>query len=414
MTFVGLSFMTSLLALVPLFLLASLLFSTPLMLGLQKNIPGSVALWVTVFEYLRQDTFMATPWFWHATIALDSPLLQSAIPAGGQFMTTYFVCLSAWLIALALRDGYRKYSRIFIMIILFFACLNITPPLQSPVSSKTFPVHIIQGNVPTAHKKHAEKTWQVYSTLLATSPDEDGLHLFPEGALSYVVEDESELAQFHQPGVLKNSIIGTNLWLSQFTPSLITTGKVHGLYHKRRLVPFGENNPFSFLFPQWLKNHYPFLASLEPISAPSKLTFNQTAIYPFLCYELFFSPLDKKQLADSELLVSSAENTWYGNSVINDYFLTAARFRALESGKPLALALNRGPSAIINSSGQITHKLAYDERGILDARVTTKNGQTLYHVLPDSVILLSLIVLDILLFLGLQHGHLRNLFRSKH
>ncbi len=414
MAFVGLSFVMSLVTLLPLFFLAALLFSAPVMIGLHKNIPGSVALWVTLFEYLRQDTFLATPWFWHATIAVDTPFLQNIIPLGGQFMATYLVCLLAWLIALTLRDRQPSHTTALMLIAFFCASLGFLSPYHSSPLSSTVPIHIVQGNVPTAEKNQAETTWQAYTSLLAKSRDPDGLHLLPEGVLSYAVDDVSDLKQFHQPGVLKNSIIGTNLWIDQLSPSLITTGTVRGLYHKNRLVPFGESNPFSFLFPQWLQARYPFLGTLKALASPNVLTFNQTRMYPFLCYELFFAPTDKKQLAETELLVASAENTWYGNSVINDYFLLAARFRALESTKPIALALNRGPSAIIDSSGHITHKLAYDQQGILDARIATKNGQTLYHVLPDSVILLSLIVLDILLFLGLQHGHFRTLFRSKH
>lgn len=414
MTFVGLSFTMSLVVLLPLFCLAAMVFSLPVMIGLHNHIPGSVALWVTVFEYLRQETFMATPWFWHATIALDTPFLAHIIPIGGQFLATYLVCLLAWLAALYVHDRQPNHITTCMLIILICASLGLVPRHYTSSSSSLVPIHIVQGNVPTNIKNQADTTWQIYRNLLASSPDSQGLHLLPEGVLSYAVEDESDLAQFHQPGILKNSIIGTNLWVSQFSPSLITTGKARGLYHKHRLVPFGENNPFSFLFPQWLQTRYPFLGTLQALPSTHVLTFNQMPIYPFLCYELFFSPGDKKQLSESELLVASAENTWYGDSVINDYFLLAARFRALESAKPIALALNRGPSAIIDSSGRITHKLAYDQQGIVDARIATKKNQTLYHILPDSVILLSLIVLDILLFLGLQHGHFRILFRSKH
>ncbi len=412
--FVGLSFVTSLFAMLPIFLLSALLFSTPLILGMQNNVPGSVALWVTLFEYVRQDTFMATPWLWHATIALETPFLHAIVPFGGHFMATYLVCLLAWLIALSLQDCRLSYAGTVMALFLFCFSLELTRLHQDSASSTTIPIHIIQGNVPTAIKRDADATWKIYSNLLTQSSDVDGLHLLPEGVLSYAAEDVSDLTQFHQPGILKNSIIGTNLWVSQFSPSLITTGKVRGLYHKHRLVPFGESNPFSFLFPQSLKDRYPFLGTSKALTSSNVLSFDETLVYPFLCYELFFSPTDKRQLAKSELLVASAENTWYGNSAINDYFLMAARFRALESGKSLALALNRGPSAIIDSSGHIIQQLSYDEQGVLSAGIATKSGRTLYHVLPDSVILLSLIVLDILLFLGLQHGHFRYVLRSKH
>ncbi|MBG0776321.1 MAG: hypothetical protein H0S85_07765 [Desulfovibrionaceae bacterium] len=148
------------------------------------------------------------------------------------------------------------------------------------------------------------------------------------------------------------------------------------LYHKRKLVPFGEYVPFEQRLP-WLRRLVPgalrylpgggisvlraeipagaatavgsadVLAAAEPDQAPA------LKVGALLCYEAHFAALARAQrLAGADVLVNLSDLAWFGRTSVTDWHMALARFRAVELRMPLILCGNIGPSVVVDALGR--------------------------------------------------------------
>ena len=136
--------------------------------------------------------------------------------------------------------------------------------------------------------------------------------------------------------------------------SIAVIGADSGLYHKRRLVPFGEYVPLE----PWLRGLIAFFDlpmssfSSGPAEQPP-LTVRGLRVAPSICYEVVYPDLVGAGAADAELLLTVSNDTWFGASIGPLQHLQMARMRALETGRPLIRATNNGISALIDERGRV-------------------------------------------------------------
>ena len=166
-----------------------------------------------------------------------------------------------------------------------------------------------------------------------------------------------------------------------------------------------------------LRIHHPNLRLAWPAlttayNNTTQLSYYGIKLYPFICYEVFFTPMNKSLLRTSSILITSGENTWYGDSIINPQFILAARMRAIESGKPYIVALNRGPSMIIDE--KVTSLLSFPTTMWASCLKTSqqKTG-SLYQIVPDFVIILILVILHCSIVSGSRHEQITCLFSHR-
>lgn len=111
---------------------------------------------------------------------------------------------------------------------------------------------------------------------------------------------------------------------------------VRRVYDKQRLVPFAES---------WLE---PGGSGAETFSATPGVL-----IAPIVCYDVVFPEVARAAaLAGAGLLVAMTDDSFAGASDVPTQHLRLARFRAVETGLPLVLASNSGPSAAFDARGQ--------------------------------------------------------------
>lgn len=150
-------------------------------------------------------------------------------------------------------------------------------------------------------------------------------------------------------------------------------------YGKQHLLPFGE-----FLPPGlgWLVR-----AMNIPLenqgrgynSAP--FVMGAQRLRPLICYEdLFGEDFVGSVVGDqaATILVNASNLAWFGNVMVQDQHLQFSRMRALEFQRPFVRATNTGATTVIDHHGRVTHRLAADLRGTLDAQVEGRIGSTPY------------------------------------
>jgi apolipoprotein N-acyltransferase len=137
-------------------------------------------------------------------------------------------------------------------------------------------------------------------------------------------------------------------------------------YLKRRLVPFGEYTPYQLgeklkaLLAAW---NIGYINDFNSGNSPKPVQVGSWRVGPLICFELIdalplwqgFSWLYQAQGANA--LLTSANLGWFHqNPLLNAQFLAFAQLRAAETGLPLALTGNTGPSALLNNQGEIQQK----------------------------------------------------------
>jgi apolipoprotein N-acyltransferase len=142
------------------------------------------------------------------------------------------------------------------------------------------------------------------------------------------------------------------------------------LYVKRRLVPFGEFYPQTFLdalIPSQVKKL--MLGHQGGFVAAQKLQLLNSLwgkIGASICVEVIYPKLIANEVrSGASLLVNVSNLAWFHNSPLNKQILASAVMRSVENGRYMILATNTGISAIIDPAGVITTQSFAGKKGII-------------------------------------------------
>jgi len=157
-------------------------------------------------------------------------------------------------------------------------------------------------------------------------------------------------------------------------------GRGRGIYHKRRLVMFGEYIPLI----RWL----PFLKFLAPIGSgftPGQVASQFSMTDPaaqmsvLICFEDIF-PRDAREHVqhDTDFLINLTNDGWFGNGAAQWQQMASAVFRAVENGLPLVRCSNNGITCWIDAHGRQRTVFGADSNvytaGIMTARIPLEGG----------------------------------------
>jgi apolipoprotein N-acyltransferase len=178
-------------------------------------------------------------------------------------------------------------------------------------------------------------------------------------------------------------------------------GKLAGIYHKRKLVIFGEYIPLV----RWL----PFVKWFTPITGgyaagdkpvtfqlerrnpgrhkiilispnadpetgvPSTASSYQTVnISPLICFEDMFPQTARQSVrGDTDFLVNLTNDGWFGEGAEQWQQAAAAVFRAVENGVPLVRGCNNGVTCWMDAHGQVRQVFKDATGGIYDVGAMT-------------------------------------------
>ena len=168
--------------------------------------------------------------------------------------------------------------------------------------------------------------------------------------------------------------------------------RIHAIYDKVHLVPFGEYLPLSDVL-NWLGLHAlshqksDFDAgTVTPvsISVPVGPSFS-----PLICYEIIFTGAVVDEKKRPGWIVNLTNDAWFGQSTGPYQHLHIAQIRAAEEGLPVMRSANTGISAAIDAYGRIVAKLDLGKTGVIDHALPKPLPKTFYSEtrLPAFIVL---------------------------
>lgn len=348
------------------------------------------ALWV-LGEWTRAWVLTGFPWLYLGYGHINTPL-AGWFPVTGVYGVSFCVVFAAAAFAHYLLD--KKLSPLIFTLTLFVAGYGLQQLRWTQVRYDTpIAVGIVQPNFALEDKWNPDKYPLIRQTLEVMSQPlwQQDLILWPEAAVS-------ELYQQVIPFFDKLDAHGKNTHTTLITGipyleqrnfvqlrhprpvyynSIMALGNGSGLYHKVRLVPFGEYVPLE----KWLRGIIRFFDL--PMSAFSRgkeqqelLIAGTYRVAPFICYEIVYPDLVARNAQAADFLVTVSNDSWFGASLGPLQHLEMAQARALETQRFLVRGTNNGISAIIDSQGLIQQGSERFTQEILTGTIYPVRGQT--------------------------------------
>ncbi|MGK0368058.1 MAG: apolipoprotein N-acyltransferase [Thermoproteota archaeon] len=348
--------------------------------------------WFLFAKYLGIATIFGAPFFSFLNIFIAQSLAEAY---ESKKIRSYYYLVPILLIALIPLDSSK---------------------IEGP--SKNLNLRVVQANVGNFMKVNAEKggvssiseIFKRYSNLsVSPYPFNQGkpdLIIWPETAYPYSMTSEKikDQAKF-MPSLFSNIIkkMDTTLLTGGYDRKLNSKAydyfeteynavfkfKGTGLsqvYHKKKLIPFGETLPFPDFINDFLNKQIAsisFFASGEQYtrfvirgSQSKELSF----ISP-ICYEILYSSFIREYLENlkdkqPDFIVNLTNDSWYGDTAEPYQHLFLAKWRAIEFKLPIVRSTNTGITSVIFPDGSESKRLLHGELKNLDLEVELKQYST--------------------------------------
>jgi apolipoprotein N-acyltransferase len=352
------------------------------------------AAWVAL-EWVRGWLFSGFPWsFLGASQYKLVPLIQIASftgVLGVSFIVVWFSLAVYSAGEMIFRHPSKRHvwqAEIvlpMLAVVLLFASGLFRINHAATPSEKTLRIVSIQPSVPQTLIWSPDEDEKRFAELLAISQqamtNKPDLLLWPESAVPMfegVYSLVSQFAQSNQVFILFNGNDvefrpeATNYFNSAFL--IRPDGNCAGIYHKQKLVIFGEYIPlvrwmpflkwFTPITEGWAAGDKPAVFELERRSptrrdpgviepagpeAGAPLRFA-----PLICFEdVFPGTARRAAAAGPDLLVNLTNDGWFRESAEQWQHLANAVFRAVENGLPLLRAANNGITCLVDQHGRV-------------------------------------------------------------
>jgi apolipoprotein N-acyltransferase len=361
---------------------------------------------ITAFEYYTPQQFpghLGQPWL---TIA---PYIGLAPIVG----TPVFSFLSFWLV-LSLVDWIknRRLDKLAFVVFSLFLVINISFPLKKLGTGQVSKTNIrmVQANIGNFMKIQSEggslsfmrEVYQTYEDL-STKETEKPLDLivWPETAYPNLLT--SELLKSYPsstPGLFKKIIekMDAELFIGGYDRNtkairrnfegefntvfhFDTFSNLKSVYHKMKLIPFGEGLPFGPMneFLSKLITNVSYFA--EGKNYTLFRTKNDTPFIAHICYEILFSWFTSDYLnaqkIQPEFIINLTNDSWYGDTNEPYQHLYLAHWRALEFNIPIVRMTNTGITSVLYPDGSESKRTKIGVKEVLDIELeTTKREAT--------------------------------------
>ncbi len=366
-----------------------------------------LGIWI-LFEWLRSWLFTGFPWLYLGNASLQTPY-QQILPIGGVWLASAVMLITA----LSIAEFFRS-RRLLPLLLCPLPLIGsyLLPQQWTTTAEKSVEVAIVQPNIPQSIKWNPDYRSEILSTYatLTNSHVDAQLILWPETAIPALFRNAvTPLAD------LLNKLDSSGSTLISGLPSAIpdlehpkgyrihnslavlSTGS--GVYHKQRLVPFGEYVPME----DYIRDLFDFfnlpMSSFSlPLEKQSPLSVNGVNLSTAICYEIAYPELVRKSSANAGILLTVSNDTWFGRSIAPAQHLQIAQVRAVENGRWLIRGTNNGITALVNPRGEITDQLTQFQAGVLRGSVPAMQGLTPYQMYGSLPTILASLLLTLMAY----------------
>ena len=357
-------------------------------------------------EWIRGWLLTGFPWLYLGYGQVEGPL-SGLIPVIGVLGTGAMMAITASLLVY-LADKHRVQSGLVTVLglaVIWALGTGLKRVEWTDSREIQIPVTLVQPDIPLRDKWNPAKAHKIVEILENHSQDawQPGLLVWPEAAIPYAESSASSYLEFldkyasQTDTAMVTGLLTYDFEQNRYLNSIITLGNTDSMYHKQRLVPFGEYVPLE----DWLRGTMKFFDL--PMSVISRGPSNQKPLQfsyqgqtfylaPAICYEIAYSGLVRSLTKDADMLVTLSNDAWFGTSIGPWQHMQIAQARALENQKPLLRVTNNGVTAVVNHQGKIMEALPQFTRTKLSSRITPRSGATPYAQLGNGPMLLSALV----------------------
>ncbi|GAB3092764.1 apolipoprotein N-acyltransferase [Aestuariicella hydrocarbonica] len=246
-------------------------------------------------------------------------------------------------------------------------------------------VSLVQANIPQEKKwqpSFLQPTLERYRELSKPAWQSDWV-IWPEAAIPLLYHRALPfLEEVNQQAVATHTALITGILFDDqqrgdYYNSAAGLGLAAGIYHKTRLVPFGEYVPLEnvlrgliqfFNLPTSIINRGP--------ENQAGLQIANLRLATAICYEIVYPDLVARHSENRDVILTISNDAWFGASWGPPQHLEMAQMRALETGRPVIRATNNGISAFITPKGQLTQTSEQFVQTVITGEVTPMQGFT--------------------------------------
>ena len=348
-----------------------------------------------VMDWVRGWLLTGFPWLYAGYGLIDTPFSPLAPIGGVWLLTLTAVLLASTVIQLRLPGPQRWLAAALSVLVLAGTGIAHTLTFTRP-SGEMQPVALVQGNIPQDLKwqlSMRERTREIYHDLTATIPD-GYLVIWPESALTEFyqtindfVEQEGEALAARGGGFITGvpwrTVDNGGITYRNSIAAIPLRGEdgLERVYHKQKLVPFGEYVPMQSL----IRGLIPFFdLPMSGFTAGNPTQPNLNAlghtIAPFICYEILYPEQVASRSHGADALITISNDAWFGTSAGPLQHFQMARMRALETGRWLLRGTNNGVTAVIDDHGKVVDALPQFERDVLLSQYQPRQGTTPFMI----------------------------------
>ena len=376
------------------------------------------AIWVAQ-EIFRSWFLTGFPWLYHG-YAHTQTWLNGWAPIGGVWLIGGISVLSACLLSewQLLRRPVHASAVAGLVVAFWGAGYALQGTDWTHPKGDKLTVNLVQANIEQSMKwdpDYITDTLSLYRDLTYAQPATD-LVVWPETAVP-VLQSQG---QYFVDGMAANlaergSTLITGIPVDEMQPSglkiyngiMVAGSTPQSEYLKQKLVPFGEFVPLEDLLRGLIDFfNLPMSSFSRGPSGQEPLLAAGYRLAPLICYEAVYPDFAARQAAQSDLLITISNDSWFGSSIGPLQHLQMAQMRALESQRWMIRATNNGITALIDQHGEIRQRIAQFQQEVLLGEVQPMQGMTPY-LRWQSAPLMTLIAL-VLLAAGLHRRRHHN------
>jgi apolipoprotein N-acyltransferase len=369
--------------------------------------PGGAAVWVAL-EMVRDRLFTGFPWNpLGASQYQLIPLIQIASVTGVYGISFLIVWLSLSLFSAmrmifrrpASRHAWEAETLLPLAAVAVLFAIGFARMKEPDFSGPTLRVTLVQPSIPQALIWDPNANTNRFRQLLELSENalnsagtnrtagESGARgTRPSGRTDLIIWPEAAVPEFDEASfvAITNLVRTHHVWLIfntdavEWRPDAKTRddvdvfnaafliapdGRLRNVYHKQKLVVFGEYIPLVRWLPfiKWLTpipgsfasgtNAVPF--ELEPAGSETGVP-DRVKTSTLICFEDIFPELAREYARnDTDFLVNLTNDGWFGEGAAQWQQAAAAIFRAVENGLPLVRCSNNGITCWADATGRL-------------------------------------------------------------